>query len=293
MLKKMLVLVTLLGIIGTTTVFATDTTNALPYLRMGIGARALGMGGAFTSISDDASAMFWNPAGIGMVNKLEIITSIASLSLDRSLNTLGFVLPNIMNGSLGIGIINAGVTGIKGYVRENDVDRPTGDFAYQSNMLIVSYGKPVQEQLHAGINLKIISDSLKDNSRSGFGLDIGVISKPVNKLSLGLKMQDVINIIGNDAAPMSINIGLAYKFFNDSLTLSGDINKIVDKENIKSRIGLEYKVADIMSFGAGVNDSNISFGLGFNLGQINFAYAYVTDNLKVSDGQHISIGYKF
>jgi len=293
MLKKMLVLVTLLGIIGTTTVFAADTTGALPYLRMGIGARALGMGGAFTSISDDASAMFWNPAGIGMVNKLEIITSIASLSLDRSLNTLGFVLPNIMNGSLGIGIINAGVTGIKGYVRENDVDRPTGDFAYQSNMLIVSYGKPVQEQLHAGINLKIISDSLKDNSRSGFGLDIGVISKPVNKLSLGLKMQDVINIIGNDAAPMSINIGLAYKFFNDSLTLSGDINKIVDKENIKSRIGLEYKVADIMSFGAGVNDSNISFGLGFNLGQINFAYAYVTDNLKVSDGQHISIGYKF
>ena len=34
------------------------------FLKLGVGARALGMGGAFAGLADDASAAYWNPAGL-------------------------------------------------------------------------------------------------------------------------------------------------------------------------------------------------------------------------------------
>ena len=40
-------------------------TTAAKFLHMNVGSRAVGMGGAFTSIANDASAMYWNPAGLG------------------------------------------------------------------------------------------------------------------------------------------------------------------------------------------------------------------------------------
>ena len=40
-------------------------TTAAKFLHMNVGSRAVGMGGAFTSIANDATAMYWNPAGLG------------------------------------------------------------------------------------------------------------------------------------------------------------------------------------------------------------------------------------
>jgi hypothetical protein len=270
-------------------VFAGDTTNALPYLRMGLGSRALAMGGAFTSIADDASAAYWNPAGITAIDKIEIMTMYSSLSLDRTLNMLGAVIPTA-TGSFGLSLLNSGVGNIKGY-DENKTS--TGNFDYQSNTILISYGTKVQEQLSAGANVKIITDAMKDNSRTGFALDFGVLTSPVKNFSIGLKMQDILNKMGDDTIPMSINFGMSYKLFNGNLTLSGDINKIADRENLKTRAGVEYKVANILSFGAGVNDGNLSFGLSFYMEKISIAYAYVTDDFKVADRHHISLGYKF
>ncbi|PJA98327.1 MAG: hypothetical protein CO128_07945, partial [Ignavibacteriales bacterium CG_4_9_14_3_um_filter_30_11] len=39
---------------------------------LGVGARALGMGNSYIGLSDDASAMYFNPAGLGLMNRIEI-----------------------------------------------------------------------------------------------------------------------------------------------------------------------------------------------------------------------------
>lgn len=44
-------------------------------LGMGIGARAIGMGGAFVSIADGASSVFWNPAGLTDAKRLQMFVS--------------------------------------------------------------------------------------------------------------------------------------------------------------------------------------------------------------------------
>lgn len=289
MLKKNSILVILFLMLNVCyTVFA-DTTDAMSYLRMGLGARALSMGGAFTGVSDDASAIFWNPAGISKLEKTEIISMYSLLSLERSLNTICGVY-RMSYGSFGLSIINSGVTGIKGY-DENQTF--TGDFNYQSNTVFISYANSIQENLSMGGNLKVITDILKDNNRTGFGFDFGILSNVSDRFSIGIKMQDIGSKIGEDNLPISINLGFAYRFIDNKLTVATDLNKISDKQNIKLRIGSEYKLADIFSFGVGINDSNISFGINLFVNVVSFSYAYLTDNFKLNDSHYISLGAKF
>ncbi len=47
-------------------------TTGATFLKLGAGARAIGMGSAFTGLSDDASAIYWNPAGLGFTKRWEL-----------------------------------------------------------------------------------------------------------------------------------------------------------------------------------------------------------------------------
>jgi hypothetical protein len=47
-------------------------TSSLEFLKIGVGARAEGMGEAFVSVANDPSALYWNPAGIGSLLRREI-----------------------------------------------------------------------------------------------------------------------------------------------------------------------------------------------------------------------------
>ena len=88
---------------------------------LGVGARALGMGNAFNGISDDASAMYFNPAGLGLIKRLEVAGGLDYFSYknDASLfnnktnysssatnfNQIGFVFPfPTLRGSLVFGM---------------------------------------------------------------------------------------------------------------------------------------------------------------------------------------------
>jgi len=290
-MKSLVRLLLVLSIVSVqyTAVYAGDTTGALPYLRMGVGSRALAMGGAFTAISDDASSAYWNPAGLANVESKEILTMYGMLSLGRNFNWINFVMP-MASGGLSVGLINSGVSGIDAY-NENDI--PAGSFDYMSNTLLVSYGKKMEDKVSVGANLKIISDSLKDSSRTGFGIDVAVITKPADKVSLGLKLQDLIGTVGSDTIPLSISVGMAYKMYGDSLVLSADANKVSEIDSPKLRVGMEYLINEKMSVQTGVNDGNFSFGASFGISMFNLAYGYVTDPFKTADRHLLSFGVKF
>ena len=88
---------------------------------IGVGSRAIGMGGAYVGVADDYSAIFWNPAGLGQLRRMEFNVGFShnsaensaqylgnSLDNDRSftrLNSIGFVFPvPTYRGSLVFGI---------------------------------------------------------------------------------------------------------------------------------------------------------------------------------------------
>ena len=73
---------------------------------MGIGARAAGMGGAFVSLADDPSAMFWNPAGLATANGLQLFISgetPADFSAAALVWSPGFAFAQAVNLAVGVG----------------------------------------------------------------------------------------------------------------------------------------------------------------------------------------------
>ena len=67
---------------GATSLTAQNITDALRPFRgvSGLGARAIALGGAYTSVSNDFTATFWNPAGLAQIQKSSVYTSIGHLA---------------------------------------------------------------------------------------------------------------------------------------------------------------------------------------------------------------------
>jgi hypothetical protein len=108
-----------------------ETRYAGSFLELGIGARAMAMGGAFVSIADDGSAFYWNPAGASQLIRSELFGMYASLfkSLEKH-HHIGFTKP-----------IYGGAAVSLNWVRLSVSDIPRFD----SNNLLIDYSTRVNE----------------------------------------------------------------------------------------------------------------------------------------------------
>ena len=182
---------------------------------IGIGARPLGMGGAFVAVSDDPNAAVHNPAGLGYMTVAEAgFTHVRMYSGAVNHNYAAIVLPLGVAGSFGA---NWGRTSEEAGI-------------YSENSVAFSYSKMVVEALSLGANLKMLNTSFDsdndwvssnpyfaDTSASGFTLDLGVLLKPVSGLSIGLSGGNLIPVdvsvseSEEEKVPMNLRAGLAYR----------------------------------------------------------------------------------
>src|SRR3989339_1554438 len=92
-LKKIIVILTFQLFNFSTGLALEQAGQDIAVLKAGVGARPLGMGGAFTAIADDADSPSWNPGGLGFVDKAEITTSQTRLSTDADHYYVSYVNP--------------------------------------------------------------------------------------------------------------------------------------------------------------------------------------------------------
>src|SRR5262249_19120785 len=105
-MKKILSVVGCL-LLGAGAYFASRTgTTAASILGIGVGSRATGMGEAYTAMADDVSSLYWNPAGIALLNQSE-----ASFMYNQSYRDM-----NYNYASLGLSLENGGVGGSLAYL---------------------------------------------------------------------------------------------------------------------------------------------------------------------------------
>jgi hypothetical protein len=263
-----------------------ETINALSVFKLPVGAKPISCGGAYNAVSNDVNSIFYNPAGLGNIEKLEFTSMIGLLSLDRTLNTIAVALP-MKFGTIGLGILNAGVGKISKYITETK----EGEFNYQANSVFISYGKNLQ-QINIGVNLKIIFDNLGDYSRTGFAADVGIISDVRDNLSVGVKIQNLIGVVGNDSLPLGVSLAAKYNVI-EPLNILCDVSYNLELEQFKVNAGVQYNVAKLLYLGCGVNDKEVSFGIGANISKFNIYYAFSTDQFNVSNLHFVSLGMKF
>jgi len=149
-------------------------TTAAPFLQIGVGSRAIGMGGAFVATANDASAMYWNPAGLGNLSSAELIFVHTNWLADISFDFAGAILPLGKIGTLGASITMLNMGQME--VRTVDMQNGTGEFFNASDLaLAVSYGFSLTDRFALGLNVKYLLQRIWKESAQGFAIDIGTI----------------------------------------------------------------------------------------------------------------------
>ncbi len=188
------ILIFLLLNVGFGQVTKTGTTAA-KFLSMGIGPRANAMGGAFTSLANDASALYWNPAGAASMKQYEAMFTYTSLfkDLDISLNYAALVIPADDWGNFGVSI-TALDYGKMDVTTELYPDGTGEKYSASSYAFALSYARNITESFTAGITIKYIRELIFNSSAHGIAFDIGTI---FNTPFYGIKFSSIITNYGS------------------------------------------------------------------------------------------------
>ena len=278
-------------------------TTAASFLEIGVGSRAMALGGAFTASVDDATALYWNPAGLARMTTAEVVTSHAEWLADLNHDYVGVAVP------LGGGVVGASVTMLsvpETVVRTELNQQGTGETYDAADVALgLSYGRAITDRFSLGGTVKYIQQRIWNSSATSVALDLGTqfrtdffggltIGAQVSNFGTDLRLdgRDLRTFVdpvpsqdGNNgqipadyaldawSLPVDFKLGVVARPMNsrlNQLTLSADARH--PSSNYESlNVGAEYGFRERVYFRAGFQglfldeaEGGLSFGLGIH-----------------------------
>lgn len=249
------------------------------YPNLGVGVRALGMGGAYTAIANDPSGPQWNPAGLCQVQtgKIDLMNS----------DLYG---TNIQYGYLG-GAFNLWKLGRTGFFIKRLDANAALNFPYLEYTVALSKAKqfrsPILGQIQVGINMKYMPLNIESDRYSvkayGLGVDAGIMIRK-GKLRFASVVKDPYTIIEGSKYYKGVDDGKVEErlkpvvIFGMAFVPNLNWRLAVDAEkkdsNMAWRMGLEHWINDAIAWRIGLNDNNITAGFGIGVGRYELNYGY-------------------
>ena len=281
------------------------------FLSMGVGARALGMGGAFVALANDASATYWNPAGLVQLDQPELsIMHAERFAGIVKYDWLCYVHPHqkgFHSGTFGVSLVRLGVDDIPitALPDESSPLHPVKNRPYVARWasdaeyaLYLSYARSTQTPLSYGGNVKVLRKGVDDYTAWGLGVDLGLLFRPTERLNVGLNLQDATTTLvawdngTRESISPTAKIGGTYTFDFDvlrgSLTPALDIDFRFEGRKYASqyhwgnlsadiRFGAEYWFKRMFAVRLGSDDiRRLAVGTGFRLQQFGFNLEQLT-----------------
>lgn len=268
------------------------------FARLGVGARAMALGGAFTGVADDPSASYWNPAGLAQLDNLSFMAVHHRMSLDRTFNFMSAAVPVGYSGSFALSWIGLGISGIEG--RTSNSADPDFIFSNNDNALLLSYAHRITGFFFAGINLKLIYQKLYNADAFGAGFDASFLIKASDDIRIGFTAQDLGTrtrwLSGREENfPMVLRSGISFRLL-EHLMLAVDAFKAGDNSP-SFALGAEYRAANHVPVRLGYQDQDFVGGAGLevpmNALDLSIDYAFGHDRLDGSESHRISLSLAF
>ena len=226
---------------------------AVLFLMISPGARASGMGEAFVALADDATAVFWNPAGLAFQEGRELTLMHANW-LPQFGSDLFYEFGAYRQSFEGIGTVGLNITYLnlgKQIITGEDSPEPLGEFSSYEFAVSGTYGTKLAENWAVGLGLRYIRSALSsvgagaekgDGKANAFSFDVSTLYKVpfMTRLSFGMNLSNMgpkityIDAAQADPLPTNLKIGLAYRIVDDQynkLTVTGDMNHLLVKRN--------------------------------------------------------------
>jgi hypothetical protein len=209
-------------------------TTGYSFLKIDCSARSTAMGGAFVGLSDDQSALYFNPAGLIQIEEKSFFTTYNNFLSDIQSGFLGYVHPYGENTRLGVSVhyFNYGSMS-----RRDDQNRDLGTFGASDFALGLSLAKGINSQFSLGATGKFIYEKIETFSSDALALDLGVlhVSKD-ERTRFGLVGQNLgVQLKGftkshKDDLPTAIKVGMSHHMRELPLIVALDVAKPFDND---------------------------------------------------------------
>lgn len=156
------------------------------FLSMGAGARSIGMGGAVSALGGDLESVYWNPAGIALLEGTAAGFTHTMLYADMSLEDAAVAVP-AMDGVIAV----SGLAFLSGSIDETTEEMPDGTgetFTANAMAMTLSYARMMTDKFSAGLSFRLIREALADVSTTSWGFDLGGIYNVGWNLRLGFSV---------------------------------------------------------------------------------------------------------
>lgn len=263
------------------------------FLLMGGGARPLAMGEAYVALADDASSVFWNPAGLARMNFPELQYMYNEWFIDIKHQYFGFAYPT-ENGTFAgsYSLLDSG--DIQGYDASGSREAV---FKAQDNSMIFSWGRKLSERLSVGVNLKTLSESLENYQATSTALDAGLLFDLTPKLRFGAAVQNIgtaLKFITEESPlPLTYRVGLGMRnrfFGSDVMSLGIDYVNNSNASTINA--GGEYLFRDLLALRVGALKGALRAGVGLKTSNYALDYAYLSHS-DLGATHQVSVSYSF
>lgn len=274
-------------------------TTSAPFLEIEAGARAIGMGGAFVAIANDASAIYWNPAGMTKLKRNEVFLNHTEWLADINYDFASLVMK--LDHASAIGVSYTGINMGDMEIRTILEPEGTGELFSVNDMAIgLSYARNLTDRFSIGFNGKYIHQTIYHMSASAIAVDIGTLFKTrFHDMTIGMCISNFGNkmtLRGKDALvkhdidilkegnndrinahldtdswslPLLLRIGIAFDVMNTSISrLTVAADAMHPSDNLESvNIGFEFALKEFLFLRGGytnllLDDGEESFAMG-------------------------------
>ena len=233
-------------------------TAGMQFLKVGVGTRAVGMGEAFTAVSDDGSALYYNPAGLIQLKNPEAVFSYIDYPAGLKFVFAGCIMPMPqISGVMGIQVTS---------LYTDDMVETTPEMPYgtgrsfdASDLAIgISYCQRLTDKFSVGATVKYLNERLADASASGWSADVGTFyTTGWKRINIGMIIQNFGPDMDFERSPFPLPIN--FKFGISMIVLERDQYKLLlagefvhPNDNVELyQIGAELNVMRMISFRLG------------------------------------------
>lgn len=278
------------------------------FLKIGVGGRAAALGEAFVAIANDASALFWNPAGLVQFQENQVMFSHNSWVVDINHEFLGAVYHLDETNSFGISLTALTMQDMK--VTTEFAPAGTGEyFGFSDFGIALTYSRKMTDQFSFGGTVRYIEETLDELKMRGVMIDLGTyywtglgstrFAVAVSNFGNQLAPDGELVLVGKRkksdwqsfSPPTIFRIGFAFEPIENEehkLTTSFQLNHPNDNsENVVA--GVEYSWNRMLYLRGGyklnVDEQNFSFGAG-----INFPISFTNFNLDYAYSEFTRLG---
>jgi long-subunit fatty acid transport protein len=303
--------------------------SAMQFLKIGVGARAVALGETFVAIANDASALYWNPAGLVQFNQNQAIIAHTEYVVDIKHEYLGVAYHLTSNDAVGIAVTSLHMDEME--ITNETQPQGTGRyFKFGDIALGLTYSKRMTDQFSFGTTVRYVEETLDVLKMRGVMVDLGtyywtgigstrfavVVSNFGGDVSptgdVTLYSGDKVNSFQAFSPPTLFKLGFAFEpLVNESQRITAAIELNHPNDNAENiHVGVEYEWNKWLFFRTGVKRtigesllgqdtrSSNDYTFGFGVSQpiyvttINFDYAYANFNL-LGSVHRISLGLSF